>query len=203
DFLVSDLSQLLRSIKLGAERIQAIVLSLRNFSRLDEADVKASDLHEGLDSTLLILQHRLKPNGQNPGIDIIKDYGLLPPVRCSPCQINQVFMNILCNAIDALGQCPPPRTIAIQTRVQSDLSDPTQTWAIVRIHDNGQGIAEAIRQKIFDPFFTTKPVGQGTGLGLSICHQIVVNRHKGRLHCLAHPSGGTEFVIEIPFTTEP
>ncbi|MEB3827132.1 CBS domain-containing protein [Phormidium sp. CCY1219] len=204
EFLVSDLPKLLASMQVGAERIRNIVLSLRNFSRLDEAQMKRVDIHEGLDSTLLILQHRLKEVSGTSEIDIIKEYGDLPRVDCYVGPLNQVFMNILSNAIDALesviGSNDKPqmthdqgqKTIRISTdRLGSDR-------IVIRIADNGPGMSETLRRRIFEPFFTTKPVGSGTGLGLSISYQIIVEKHGGRLECISAPSRGCEFIIEIP-----
>lgn len=221
DFLIEDLPKLLNSMKIGANRINEIVLSLRNFSRHDQAEKKPVDIHEGIDSTLLILQHRLKPDGENPGIQVLKEYGNLPQVECYPGELNQVFMNLLGNAIDALKSQPMPRIITIQTELVTKSEcgawtcelpqSPSTNWsetsayeteklmgAIIRIGDNGSGVPKAIQQKIFDPFFTTKPVGQGTGLGLSISYQVVVERHCGELMCLSTPGEGTEFVVAIP-----
>jgi signal transduction histidine kinase len=202
DFLIEDLPKILSSMKVGAERISQIVLTLRNFSRLDEAQMKQVDIHEGIDSTLLILQHLLKAHGKHPGIEVIKEYGTLPLVQCYAGQLNQVFMNILANAIDALNsyntQRSPseiqknPSTIRIRTEMLG--SD----YVIVRIADNGPGMTEEVRGKLFDPFFTTKPVGKGTGLGLSISYQIVVEKHGGVLKCVSQPGQGAEFWIEIP-----
>ena len=204
DFLVEDLSRILDSMNIGTSRIQNIVLSLRNFSRLDEADMKLVDIHEGIDNTLMILQHKLDLNNKRPKIEVIKEYGDLPEVTCYPGLLNQVFMNILSNAIDVLDEqnrswtmgngekYSPLPTIHIST----ELADKNT----VRIHiaDNGNGMNAEVRQKIFDPFFTTKPVGRGTGLGLSISYQIVVDKHKGNLICDSTPGEGTEFIIEIP-----
>ena len=221
DFVVGDFPKLLDSMRMGANRIRQIVLSLRNFSRLDEAEKKPVDIHEGIDSTLLILQHRFKPYGNKAGIQIVKKYGDVPLVECYAGQLNQVFMNILGNAIDALESKADPKIITISTEVvercdlglwscelpgnltkqrwQNKISQPeTSMGVVVRITDNGAGIPAAIQQKIFDPFFTTKPVGQGTGLGLSISYQVVVERHGGQLTCLSKPGEGTEFIIAIP-----
>ncbi|MBD1861873.1 MULTISPECIES: ATP-binding protein [Trichocoleus] len=199
DFLLADLPKLLASMKVGADRIQKIVLSLRNFSRMDEAEMKAVDIHEGIDSTLMILQNRLKAKSDRPEIAVVKDCGNLPLVECYAGQLNQVFMNLLTNAIDALedGQTPasePPQTptIAIHTRQLGSQS------VEIRIADNGPGIAKADQRRLFDPFFTTKPIGKGTGLGLSISYQIVTDKHGGVLHCNSAPGKGTEFLIEIP-----
>lgn len=188
EFLTEDLRKTLFSMKMGTDRICQIVSSLRNFSRLDQAEMKPVNIHEGIDSTLLILNHRIKQ-----GIEIKKDYGKLPPVECYPAQLNQVFMNIVNNAIDALLEQdnPTKNIVQIQTKLASE------NWIQVRIQDNGPGIPSAIKNKLFDPFFTTKPVGQGTGLGLSICYQIV-EKHKGRIDIFSEPGYGTEFVIELP-----
>ncbi|MEG3848479.1 GAF domain-containing protein [Microcoleus sp. herbarium19] len=204
DFVVPDLLKILSSMEMGAERIRKIVLSLRNFARHDEAEMKPVDIHEGIDSTLLILQSRLKSNGLIPGIEIIKDYGALPKVECYPGQLNQVFMNILGNAIDSLENVPAPKTIAISTAVVGRNSDaaesgkPIGQFAVIRIRDSGPGLTEKAKLRLFDPFFTTKPVGKGTGLGLSISYQIVVEKHGGSLKCISEAGQGAEFWIEIP-----
>ncbi len=205
-FLATDFPRILASMEMGADRIRQIVLSLRNFSRLDEARMKSVNLHEGIESTLLILQHRLKPSPCFSKIELIKDYGNLPLVECYASQINQVFMNLLSNAIDALeaadsaandsSTAPPSRRITIQTRSGEDENG--TPIAIVRIEDNGQGISVTDQAKLFNPFFTTKPVGKGTGLGLSISYQIVVDRHGGQLRCLSQPGAGSTFIVEIP-----
>ena len=217
EFMKEDFPHLLNSIQIGADRIRQIVLSLRNFSRLEESDIKRVDLHEGIDSALLILQHRLKENGRNRSIEIVKEYGKLPPVQCYAGQLNQVFMNILNNAIDALADVRNRKLeLAGATDAQRQdfpglpLSCSAFPWIRIRtevlennrvaiaISDNGPGMAESVKFRIFDPFFTTKPVGKGTGLGLSISYQIVVERHGGTLRCMDAPGGGTEFAIEIP-----
>lgn len=213
DFLMEDLPNLLESMKLGAERIRDIVVSLRTFSRVDEGDIKRIDIHEGLESTLLILQHRLKQRPERPAIEVIKNYGTLPPVECYPGQLNQVFMNVLTNAIDALEpQRVNPElvegdqlTVPIAPRIQvsTAIIDSGNLAlhakkVVIRIADNGVGITEQVRQRLFDPFFTTKPVGKGTGLGLSISYQIVVGKHGGELRCVSIPGQGTEFIVEIP-----
>ncbi len=209
DFLAQDLPHILHSLRLGAERIRKIVLSLRNFSRLDEAERKNVNLHEGLENTLLMLQHRFKAKGKLLAIDLIKDYGKLPPVECYPSQLNQVFMNILTNAIDALdksrqipsncdsnsNKAATTPQIVIRTRMVEE------NWAEIRISDNGTGIEENIFNKIFDPFFTTKCVGKGTGLGLSISYKIIVEKHGGKLHCHSILGEGTELIIKIPRET--
>ena len=284
DFLIEDFPKTLSSMQLGADRIRQIVQSLRNFSRLDEAQMKPVDIHQGIDSTLLIIHNRLKANGDNPGINVLKEYGELPLVECYAGLLNQVFMNLLCNAIDALEECNQKRCVAedfvdsciaskhdareamqeqtrdseaqqclrssdslalcygastaklssspnrlplvehgasaakgsespqvdiekysrtiwIRTEVMRDDSpegDSSASWAVIRIIDNGPGMAEDVRAQIFDPFFTTKPVGKGTGLGLSISYHIVVEKHGGQLRCISTPGQGTEFRIEIP-----
>ena len=199
EYLRTDFSKILSSMKLGAERIRQIVISLRNFSRLDEAEMKPVDIHEGIDSTLLILQNRLKEKSERPVIEVIKEYGNLPLVECYAGQINQVFMNILSNSIDALEQRHCSSTVdesSPSIRLRTQVLNPH--WIAVRIADNGSGMTEAVKSKIFDPFFTTKPVGKGTGLGLSISYQIVVEKHGGVLRCISAPKQGTEFIIEIP-----
>jgi two-component system, NtrC family, sensor kinase len=193
EFLSTDLPKLLKSMNMGTERIRDIVLSLRNFSRLDQSDVKPVDIHEGIDSTLLILGHRTKAQFQFTGVEIIKDYGELPIVQCYPGQLNQVFMNLIVNAIDALEELEQKTNwIKISTECIADET------VVIRIADNGGGIPDHIIKKLFDPFFTTKAVGKGTGLGLSISHQIIVERHGGRLRCESIVGQGTEFIIEIP-----
>lgn len=197
DFLTRDLKKLLQSMKVGAERIREIVRSLRNFSRLDEAEMKAVNVHEGLDNTLLILQNRCKANASHPGITVLRDYGTLPAVECYAGQLNQVFMNILANAIDALeAQEQRQADPCIQIRTTSLPNH----WVVIQITDNGPGMSEAVQQRLFDPFFTTKPVGQGVGLGLAISYQII-EKHGGRLKCHSLPGVGTEFTIEIPSAT--
>jgi two-component system, NtrC family, sensor kinase len=204
DFVQADLPKTLRSMKIGTERIQEIVASLRTFSRLDEADHKVVDLHEGLDSTLLILKHRLTPANGKVRIVVERDYGAIPPVECYAGQVNQVFMNLISNAIDALLEwhvdrapaAPAPPLIRITT-AQVDES------VVVKITDNGPGIPAAIQSRLFDPFFTTKAVGQGTGLGLSISYQIVVDRHGGQLSCESVEHHGSTFVVSLPLHCQP
>ncbi len=205
DFLLDDLPKTLTSMKIGAERITEIVLSLRNFSRLDEGEMKMVDIHEGIDSTLLILEHRLKKKANHPGIEIVKNYGNLPLVECYPGQLNQVFMNIISNAIDALESYNSDRSDAEIQILPSKITITTavlKTNCVVRIADNGPGMTEAVKARLFDPFFTTKPVGKGTGLGLSISYQIVVEKHRGLLRCVSAPGIGTEFFVEIPLTVD-
>jgi two-component system, NtrC family, sensor kinase len=199
DFITSDLNQIFKSMKVGTERIQEIILSLRNFSRIDESELKEADIHSGIDSTLMIIQHQLKKTKNNyPGIKVIKKYGDLPLIKCYPGLLNQVFMNILSNAIDAfeLG-------IGAESQLQiPQISIFTQVieteWVAINIADNGVGMTEEVRSKLFDPFFTTKPIGKGTGLGLSISYQIVVEKHCGQIICNSQSGLGSEFIIKIP-----
>jgi signal transduction histidine kinase len=217
EFLQQDLPKTLNSMKIGTDRIRKIVLSLRNFSRLDEADFKAVDIHEGIDSTILILGHRLKAKTDFPEIKIVRDYSVLPLVECYPGQLNQVVMNILANAIDALEENALKENGGSKTHVQnhnpSELGQITirtsmldthldaqfdTKWVEIAIADNGVGIPEEIQQRIFDPFFTTKSVGKGTGMGMSISYQIITEKHGGHLKCVSAIGQGTEFLIRIP-----
>ena len=203
DFIKEDFPKIMGSMKMGADRIREIVLLLRNFSRLDESEMKQVDIHEGINNTLLILAHRLKAKStEYPGIKIIKDYGKLPPVQCYAGQLNQVFMNILTNAIDAIDEYNKerspaeiknhPNTIWICTEILDE------NQVIILVGDNGLGMNEQVRSKIFDPFFTTKPVGSGTGLGMSISYKIIVEKHGGKIECISAPNQGTTFLIQIP-----
>ncbi|WP_293352306.1 MULTISPECIES: ATP-binding protein [unclassified Microcoleus] len=202
DFIGEDLPKILSSMKVGTNRIREIVLSLRNFSRLDESDLKPVNIHEGLDSTLLILQSAVKAKPNYQEIEILKKYGDLPLVECYAGQINQVFMNILTNSIYALQNPENHDSKKHQSHFKSQIIISTyiykSDWIKISIKDNGPGIDDAVKTKIFDPFFTTKPVGTGTGLGLSISYQIVVDKHGGRLECISTVGEGTEFAIEIP-----
>ncbi|MDJ0706286.1 MAG: AAA family ATPase [Leptolyngbyaceae cyanobacterium MO_188.B28] len=208
DFLMEDLPKIFSSMEVGGERIRNIVLGLRNFSRLDEAQMKPVDIHEGIDSTLMILHHRFREYEVYSPIEIIKEYGHLPLISCYANQLNQVIMNILNNAIDALleevidqekgegNHAKNSRLSNPYIRIRTELAD--ENTARIRISDNGPGMTQETRSKIFDPFFTTKPVGSGTGLGLAISYQIVVNKHKGQLICHSSLGEGTEFILEIP-----
>ncbi len=194
EFIKEDLPKMLSSMKLGTDRIYEIILSLRNFSRSDQKERQSVDINKILDSVVLILQHRIKPNGGKPGITIIKEYGDLPPVTCYPGQLNQVFMNLIANAVDALEESLVDNgQICIRTQVINDNSH-----ILIQITDNGSGISHELQQQIFNPFFTTKPVGKGTGLGLSISHEIIAQKHGGNLKCISEPEKGTEFWIELP-----
>ncbi|WP_333294419.1 PAS domain-containing sensor histidine kinase [Microcoleus sp. CZ3-B4] len=205
DFLMEDFTKILESMKVGADRIRDLVVSLRNFSRLDESQMKLVDIHEGIESTLLILQHRIKANVVRPAIEIIKEYGNFPPVECYVGQLNQVFMNLLGNALDALEEYNSSHSsqeiYSRHNRIRISTSANSDTVTI-RIADNGMGINQEVIGKLFDPFFTTKPVGKGTGLGLSISYQIIVEKHRGKLQCISAPGEGAEFVIEIPICQE-
>lgn len=211
EFLVEDLPKILSSIKGGADRIREIVLSLRNFSRLDEADMKEVNLHEGIDNTLVLLNSRLKR-----GIEVIKQYGELPLVECYPAQLNQVFMNLLCNAVDALEELKleqfksevwdnnllsaSVKSSTFWIRISTEVFD--SRLVVIRIADNGSGIPDAIKDRIFDPFFTTKQPGKGTGLGLSISYQII-SQHQGQIEVVSAPGQGTEIVITLPVRVPP
>lgn len=194
EFIRKDLIKTLESIQLGSERISQIILSLRNFSRLDEADFKKVNIHAGIDSTLMILEHKLKPQHNRPQIEIIKQYSNLPLIECYPGQLNQVFMNLLANAIDALseGKIAQPQII-ITTEIIPDRK------IKICFTDNGVGIPKEIQDKLFDPFFTTKPPGKGTGLGLSISYQIITEKHQGTIECVSKLDIGTTFIICIPY----
>ncbi|MBW4429853.1 MAG: GAF domain-containing protein [Nostoc desertorum CM1-VF14] len=207
DFLRSDFPKLFKSMLMGAERIKNIVLSLRTFSRLDEAEMKAVDIHEGIDSTIMLVQSRLNPANKRLQIEVIKEYGTLPLVECYPGQLNQVFLNILVNALDALedsalrGRWTTKKfNIFDNPRIyiRTQLLEPDQVT--ISIADNGLGIPEDTLKQIFNPFFTTKTVGQGTGMGLAISYQIVTQKHGGSLECISQPGVGAEFIIRIPLT---
>ncbi|MBD1813820.1 PAS domain S-box protein [Microcoleus vaginatus DQ-U2] len=202
DYIAEDFPRLFNSMQVGTERIVEIVKSLRNFSRLDESAAKSVNIHEGIDSSLMILQNRLKSHSSPGEIQIVKDYQVLPQIECFPGELNQVFMNILINAIDALEERDKQRQIEECDRHPSTIAirsyQAAADFVAVSIADNGRGIPESVRSRLFDPFFTTKPVGKGTGLGLSISHSIIVDRHGGRLSCISTPGDGAEFLIEIP-----
>ena len=198
DFIKDDLEKILSSMNIGTERIRSIVLSLRSFSRKDEAEYKAVNVHEGIESTLLLLGHRLKEQNDRPAINIVRDFDDLPLVECYAGQLNQVFMNILVNAIDAIDadserdlscQAPPQITICTEHRTNG---------VVISIADNGSGMDSDVQEHIFEPFFTTKPVGKGTGMGMAISYQLITEKHQGKLTCFSDRGVGTEFVIEIP-----
>ena len=211
EFLKDDLPQLLHSMQVGAERILGIVRSLQVFSRLDRTERRPVNLHESLDSTLMLLSSRLRtksqrPDFRRPDIEVVKEYGELPLVECNPGELNQVFMNLLANAIDAINekidheentQQPDSQGVTPRIKILTEVTE-DQTKVVIRIKDNGIGMSEEVRQMIFEQFFTTKPVGQGTGLGLSITHQIVVAKHGGTLEVNSARGEGSEFVITLP-----
>ncbi len=200
-FLEEDLPQMLRTLKIAADRVVQISQSLRTFSRSDSENTIELQIQDGIDSTLLLLQHRLKANAQRPAIQIAREYAELPPISCYPGQLNQVFMNLLVNAIDAIEEANRERTYADiaacpnQIRVATELRGDKVT---IRIRDNGIGMSATVQQQMLKASFTTKPVGKGTGLGLAIAHQIIAEKHQGRLSCSSAPGEGTEFTIELP-----
>ncbi|HIK10065.1 MAG TPA: GAF domain-containing sensor histidine kinase [Oscillatoriaceae cyanobacterium M33_DOE_052] len=206
EFLKEDLPQMLSSMQMGADRIRQIVLTLRVFSRTDGTEMKPANLHEGIDSTLVLLQDRLKSRTDRPSIQVIKQYGAIPQIDCYAGQLNQVFMNLIANGIDAIeeaidkslpvmaGRVP---TIIISTQISAD-----GQFVSIRIADNGPGMSEEVRRKLFDPFFTTKPPGKGTGLGLSISYQIITEKHSGTLDCISTPGRGAEFIIQLPVRSQ-
>ena len=198
DFIKEDMEKMLSSMDMGTKRIREIVLSLRNFSRKDEARYKSVNIHEGLESTLLILGHRLNEQANRAAISIVRDFGDLPLVECYAGQLNQVFMNILVNAIDAIDaesekNLPKPEQpqITIRTEYHTDS-------VVIGIADNGSGMPLDVKKRIFEPFFTTKAIGKGTGMGMAISHHLVTQQHRGKLTCFSDQGLGTEFVIEIP-----
>lgn len=193
EFMQEDLTKIVSSTKVGSERIRAIVLSLRIFSRLDEAEFKTVDIHQGIESAILLLQHRLKPNSNRLQILLVRDYGVLPNVKCYAGELNQVFINLLANAIDALEEVDKN---ILKITIRTSLVD--ANWIEIAIADNGVGIPESVKTKVFNPFFTTKPVGKGTGMGLAISYQIVCEKHGGKLDCFSSIGEGTEFKIQIP-----
>jgi len=200
DFLIEDLPKAMSSMRVGADRIREIVRSLRNFSRKDDSQMILANLHEGIEGTLLILQNRFKARGNYPEVQVIKEYGNLPLVNCYAGKLNQVFMNLISNALDALDEYNETRTNEeikanpSQIRIKTDVE---AKRAIIRISDNGAGMTDEVRQQLFDSFFTTKPAGKGTGLGLSISYRFV-EEHQGKLSCISSPGNGAEFIIEIP-----
>lgn len=197
EFLLEDFSKILSSIKTGSERIQSIIMALRNFSQIDRADYKLANIHEGIDNTLAILVNRFKGQFGNPNIQVIKKYGELPLIECYPGMLNQVFMNLLVNAIDTIEEkqenANPDYSGCIYLKTEVISEDRIK----ISVGDNGVGIEPKHETNIFDPFFTTKSVGKGTGLGLSISYQIITETHKGQIYCYSNLGQGTEFVIEL------
>ncbi|MBE9105354.1 PAS domain-containing protein [Nostoc cf. edaphicum LEGE 07299] len=207
EYIQKDVPRILSSMKVGTQRIRQIVLSLRTFSRIDEAEFKAVDIHESIDSTLMVLQHRFQETTKLPAIQVIKDYGTLPLVECYGGELNQVFMNILANAIDALEEWTIENAQLRIDNFTSGLLTPTIAirtsvidagWVKIAIANNGIGMSEQIQKQVFNPFFTNKPVGKGTGMGMFISYQIITETHRGKLECHSIPAVGTEFVITIP-----
>jgi two-component system, NtrC family, sensor kinase len=209
EFLREDLGKILSSMKMGADRIREIVLSLRNFSRLDNSAKQPANLHEGIDNTLLILHNKLRARAEYPEIKIIKNYGTVPLIECYAGQLNQVFMNLLSNSIDALEDACKQKKRSSPTASQTGSGDWEPTIRIrtetlnknsicIWIADNAIGMTEDVRSQLFDPFFTTKPIGKGTGLGLAISYRIIVEKHGGVLICHSVLGEGTEFAIELP-----
>ncbi len=203
-FIQTDLLKTLQSMKVGTQRIREIVLSLRTFSRMDEAEFKEVDIHAGIESTLLILQYHFKEKAQCPSIEIIKNYGKLPFIECYAGQLNQVFMNIFTNAIDAIEeknkitsleeiQANPNQIIICTSVIDTN-------WIEIAITDNGIGMTDEVQKQMWNPFFTTKPIGSGTGMGMSISYQIITEKHGGKLNCVSTPNQGTEFLIQIPIS---
>ncbi|MBE9068295.1 GHKL domain-containing protein [Leptolyngbya cf. ectocarpi LEGE 11479] len=199
DFIRRDLPYLLSSMQTGSERIQELVRSFRNFSRLGESEKKVADLHEGINSTLVLLSHRLRPSTKRSEIQVIKHYGVLPKIECCPRQLNQVFMSLLTNAIDAIDECIGKQSADPVIRIHTAVVNHT---IMIRIADNGVGIKPDLKKHLFEPFFTTKSSSEGTGLGLAISYQIVVTQHQGKLYCQSSEAKGTEFTIEIPIPAE-
>ncbi|MEO1094284.1 MAG: ATP-binding protein [Cyanobacteria bacterium J06638_28] len=206
DFIQEDLPRILSSMNVGSKRIREIVLALRIFSRLDESNIKLVDIHEGLDSTLMLLKHRISASPHRTEIQILKDYGTIPKVECYAGLLNQVFMNILANAIDALDEkvqnhkerddAKNLNQIILRTAVADE------KWIEISIADNGLGMSQATQEHMFEPFFTTKPVGRGTGMGMSLSYQIITERHRGELECYSTINEGTEFLIRIPIRSD-
>lgn len=199
EYLLEDLPPMLKSMQTGCDRLRDISNSLRTFSRADSTRKVRADIHEGIDSTLMLLKHRLKPQDNRPEIQIKKHYSELPQIECYLGQLNQVFMNIISNAIDAIEECNNAQTSNCQLPIICIKTCSVELdWIAIHITDNGKGIPATIQEKLFDPFFTTKAVGKGTGLGLSISHQIVSETHGGYLSCHSAPNRGTEFTIKLP-----
>ncbi|MDY6806503.1 MAG: ATP-binding protein [Cyanobacteriota bacterium] len=194
EFLQEDLPEVIQGVKISAERLDALVRSLRNFSHMDESKPKAANIHQCIDGSLLILKNNLKQGA----VEVIKNYGKIPLVSCYSGQLSQVFMNLLSNAIDALEEIPKEEnrssTICITTEVRS------KEYIAIRIADNGAGIPKEAQNKIFENFFTTKPVGKGTGMGLAITYQIITEKHQGQLKFHSAPGMGTEFEILLPIS---
>ncbi|MEH2066200.1 MAG: response regulator [Nostoc sp.] len=220
NFMIEDLQNLISAMYRGSDRIREIVLALQHFSRHDEAQMKRVNIHEDIENTLVMLQHRLREAADRPAIVVVKDYGNLPLVTCYASELNQVFMHLLNNAIDAIeervgkvgspleirsngewgveNQFSTPHSLLPTPQIQIHTEVINLDMVKIAIADNGLGIEESLRSRLFDPFFTTKPVGKGSGLGLSISYQIVVQKHRGNITCTSSVGKGAEFAIEIP-----
>ena len=210
EFLVEDLGKIYKSMGNGTEQINEIIQAMRNFSRMDKGEFQKINVQEAIDNTLIILGSRLKANPKSPAIKVIKEYQDLPLIDFYPNQLNQVLINIMSNAIDAIDEYSQQRTtkdienedsrIIIHTAIikQANTEIITSDWVQIRISDNGPGISPELQKKLFDPFFTTKPTGKGTGLGLSISYQIIVEKHNGNIICCSEVGEGTTFMIQIP-----
>jgi signal transduction histidine kinase len=197
DFLVEDLPKVMSSMQMGSNRIREIVKSMGSFSRTDNSNMTRCDLHDSIDSTVLILRNRLTSQIDRRDIQVVKKYGNLPAVECYAGQLNQVFMNLLTNAIDALDEAAQNQPDAVlKISISTELAGPDRVR--VRIADTGAGMTAQIKEQMFEQFFTTKEIGKGTGLGLSIVYKILVENHRGTLRCESEPSKGTEFIIELP-----
>ncbi|MEM9922593.1 MAG: ATP-binding protein [Cyanobacteria bacterium P01_D01_bin.50] len=196
DFIAEDFSKLLNSMNQGARRISQIVQSLRDFSHLDEASYKHVDIHAGIDNTILLLQHRINQVSHLKKIQVTKQYAQIPKVECYPKKLNQVFMNIISNAIDALEE--GIEKISIHNPQVNIFTELVDDKVVIRIADNGIGITTGVKKRLFDPFFTTKTVGKGTGMGLAVSYQIIVDNHKGEIQCISDYEKGAEFIISIP-----
>lgn len=196
NFMIKDLQNLIDAMYRGSDRIREIVLALQHFSRHDEAEMKRVNIHEDIENTLVMLQHRLREIADRPAIVVVKDYGNLPLITCYPSELNQVFMHLLNNAIDAIEEGVGNQSSTPEIRIHTEVID--LNMVKIAIADNGTGIEESLRSHLFDPFFTTKPVGKGSGLGLSISYQIIVQKHRGNITCTSSVGQGAEFAIEIP-----
>lgn len=193
DFIIQDIPQLFQSMKTGAERIRETVVSLRNFARHDEAEYKAVDIHEGIDNALVLLQYRFHDDNGEQTVQVNKNYQKLPKIECYAGQINQVFMYLLGNALDAIEENDKPGELTITTQDKPNS-------IVIKIRDNGCGMSLATQQQVFNPFFTTKEVGKGTGMGLAVSHQIIEEQNGGHLSFISSLGEGTEFMIELPKT---
>jgi signal transduction histidine kinase len=201
DYCIEDLSKMIDSMTMACDRIKNISNSLRTFSRADRDYKQPFNLHEGIDSTILILKHRLKANERHPAVEVFTEYGNIPEVECFPGQLNQVFMNILANAIDALDESNAGRSFEEITANPNQITITTfvaDKQVKIIIADNGIGMSESVKQHIFDHLFTTKDVSKGTGLGLAIAKQIIIDKHDGQIDCLSSPGEGTKFIITLP-----